>query len=123
MVQQSWEIPDTRGDGWEQGQGGFRGTEGQEGAQPAEGVAALQLSLGKLEDRGRGRVVWCDCCGPCCWSLHCSGHVPSGEGMDDTWHGGSQQFFLFPVSAAFLFLGILGHHSRRALLRCESRSR
>lgn len=31
----------------------IRGAEGQEGAQTAEGVAALQLSLGKLEDGER----------------------------------------------------------------------
>lgn len=84
--------------GWVGGRTGrfgesIRGTEGQEGAQTAEGVAALQLDLGKLEDGGRGRfgLIAVDpaCCGLC---LHCSGHVPSGEGMEDTWHCGSQHF-------------------------------
>lgn len=36
----------------------IKGTGGQEGAQTAEGVAALQLGLGKLEDGGRERLVW-----------------------------------------------------------------
>lgn len=103
----------------------IKGTGGQEGAQTAEGVAALQLGLGKLEDGGRERLVWFDCCGPClhCSDLHCSGQMPSGEAMEDTWHCGSQQFFLCPVSVAFLFLEFLGHHSPRVLLRCGSRSR
>lgn len=124
---QSWEISGTREEGWEEGQGDLgRGLEVLKVRRELrlQRGGCLATEPGKTRGwRERGRLVWFDCCGPCLLFLHCSGHVSSGQGMEDTWHSGSQQLFLCPVSVAFLFLDILGHHSPRALLRCESRSR